>query len=78
MDILVWMNTRRVSDDPQSQRRDVPECPHTCPIWERPNASSHWSYNAGSETKIRKFHFPQCDIFHERNEGVNVIRLDSN
>ena len=31
-----------------------------------------------SESKIRKFYFPCRDIFNDRDEGVKVIRLDSN
>ena len=44
----------------------------------QPNTSSHWSYNEGSEAKIRIFYFPFCEIFIDRNDSVNVIGLDYN
>ena len=78
MDILAWVNTTKASEDRQSWQQDVPECPHTSPILERPNTSSHWSYNEGSEAKIRIFYFPFCEIFIDRNDSVNVIGLDYN
>ena len=78
LDILAWINTNRASDNPRTGRRDVPGCLHTSPIWRRLNTSSHWSYIEGSDVKVQNIHPPFSEIFDQRDEGLNLIRLDSN
>jgi hypothetical protein len=76
--ILAWMDTNRASDNPRTGRRDVPECRHASSIWRRLNTSSHSSYIEGSDAEVQNFHPLFAEMFDQRDEGVNLIRLDSN